>query len=104
MLWSLLVVGLLGSALGGSDTLSPDLVLKSVDRNIDLTTQLAKINYKISIENTGKSAVKYFLFSLDPSFKSKVLLEMLKCFFLNFKFYHRLLLLEQLLGAVRRPI
>jgi len=23
-------------------------------------------------ENTGKSAVKYFLFSVDPSFKSKV--------------------------------
>merc|ERR1712212_411119 len=42
------------------------------DRNIDLTTQLAKINYKISLENTGKSAVKYFLFSVDPSFKSKV--------------------------------
>jgi len=72
MHWSLLVVGLLGSALGGSDTVSPDLVVKSVDRNIDLTTQLAKINYKISLENTGKSAVKYFLFSLDPSFKSKV--------------------------------
>ena len=72
MLWSLLVVGLLGSALGGSDTVSPDLVVKSVDRNIDLTTQLAKINFKISLENTGKSAVKYFLFSLDPSLKSKV--------------------------------
>ena len=74
MHWSLLVVGLLGSALAGSDTVSPDLVVKSVDRNIDLTTQLAKINYKISIENTGKAAVKYFLFSLDPSAKSKVVL------------------------------
>ena len=72
MLWSLLAVCLLGSALAGSDSVSPDLVVKSVDRNIDLTTQLAKINYKISLENTGKSAVKYFLFSLDPSLKSKV--------------------------------
>lgn len=72
MLWSLLVGALLGSALGASDSVSPDLVIKSVDRNIDLTTQLAKINYKISLENTGKSAVKYFLFSVDPSFKSKV--------------------------------
>ena len=72
MLWSLLVGALLGSALGASDSVSPDLVVKSVDRNIDLTTQLAKINYKISLENTGKSAVKYFLFSVDPSFKSKV--------------------------------
>ena len=71
MLWSLLVGALLGSALGASDSVSPDLVVKSVDRNIDLTTQLAKINYKISLENTGKSAVKYFLFSVDPSFKSK---------------------------------
>ena len=102
MLWSLLVLGLLGSALGGSDSVSPDLVVKSVDRNIDLTTQLAKINFKISLENTGKSAVKYFLFSLDPSFKSKVKkLAMLKCI-PELQILARLLLSEQQLGAVKR--
>ena len=84
MLWSLLVGALLGSALGASDTVSPDLVVKSVDRNIDLTTQLAKINYKISLENTGKSAVKYFLFSVDPSFKSKVKTGKFSDIFLSF--------------------
>ena len=55
-----------------ADTISPDLVVKSVDRNIDLTTQLVKVNYRISLENTGKAATKNFLFSLDPNLKEKV--------------------------------
>ena len=55
-----------------ADTISPDLVVKSVDRNIDLTTQLVKVNYRITLENTGKAAVKNFLFSLDPNLKEKV--------------------------------
>ena len=54
------------------DSISPDLVVKSVDRNIDLTTQLVKVNYRISLENTGKAATKNFLFSLDPNLKEKV--------------------------------
>ena len=43
-----------------------------MDRNIDLTTQLVKVNYRITLENTGKAAVKNFLFSLDPNLKEKV--------------------------------
>lgn len=67
----LLVLGLAVSARAG-DSISPDLVVKSVDRNIDLTTQLVKVNYRITLENTGKAAVKNFLFSLDPNLKEKV--------------------------------
>jgi len=65
-------LGLAALARAGFDSINADLVVKSVDRNIDLTTQLVKINYKLSLENTGKSAVKSFLFSVDPSQKSQV--------------------------------
>ena len=74
MLRPLVVLGLAVTAMAGSDTINPDLVVKSVDRNIDLSTQLVKMNFKISLENTGKSAVKSFLFSLDPDLKTKVLI------------------------------
>ena len=37
-----------------------------------MPTQLVKMNYKITLENTGKSGVKVFLFSVDPSMKDKV--------------------------------
>jgi len=54
------------------DTINKALVIKSVDRNIDMTTQLVKMNFKINLENTGSSAVKSFLFSMDPSIKGKI--------------------------------
>ena len=60
----------LGAALAA--TISPDLSVKSLDRTIDMTTQLVKINHKVTLENKGSSSVKSFLFSVDPSLVTKV--------------------------------
>jgi len=54
------------------DSINKDLTVKSVERSIDLSSQLVKMNHKMTLENTGKGAVKSFLFSLDPAFKSSV--------------------------------
>jgi len=67
-----LLLGLVITVLAGFDTINPDLTVKSVERNIDLSTQLVKMNYKISLENSGKGSIKSFLFSVDPSLKNKV--------------------------------
>jgi len=55
------------------DSINKDLVVKSCDRTIDLTSQLVKINQKLSLSNSGSSgAIKTFLFSLEEAAKGKV--------------------------------
>ncbi|XP_075218764.1 dolichyl-diphosphooligosaccharide--protein glycosyltransferase subunit 1 [Lycorma delicatula] len=55
-----------------TESINYDLTIKNVDRSIDLSSQLAKIIHKITIENNGKTPVKNFLFAIEPQFKSKV--------------------------------
>lgn len=49
-----------------------DIVIRNVDRSIDISTQLAKILCKITVENNGKNDVKNLLFAVQPQIKSKV--------------------------------
>ncbi|KAF2350789.1 Ribophorin I [Trinorchestia longiramus] len=63
---------LLSLGLCASDVLNKDIVIKNVERKIDLTTQLVKISHKITIENTGSSPVKYFLMTLTQEEFEKV--------------------------------
>ena len=49
-----------------------DLVVKSLDRSLDMSSQLVKMSHKVTVENTGKGAIKSFLFSVDPAVKDKV--------------------------------
>ncbi|XP_044008598.1 dolichyl-diphosphooligosaccharide--protein glycosyltransferase subunit 1-like [Aphidius gifuensis] len=42
-----------------------DVVLKNVDRIIDLQSQLTKITTKIVIENSGKTSINNFLFTIE---------------------------------------
>lgn len=49
------------------DTVNSDLVLTNVDRKIDTSTHLAKIVSSLTIENTGKSSVGFFLYAIEPS-------------------------------------
>jgi oligosaccharyltransferase complex subunit alpha (ribophorin I) len=49
-----------------------DLVVKSCDQTIDLSSQLVKINNKLNLANNGQGAIKTFLFSVDPAFKKNV--------------------------------
>lgn len=69
LLWVLVSVVVVRA---GFDSINPDLVIKSCDRSIDLTSQLVKMNHKLSLENKGQGAVKSFLFSIDPSLSEKV--------------------------------
>jgi oligosaccharyltransferase complex subunit alpha (ribophorin I) len=68
----LLGLWLVASAHAAFDSINKDIVIKSCDRTVDLTTQLVKLQFKMVIENQGKGAVKSILFSLDPNLKSKV--------------------------------
>lgn len=48
-------------------SISSDIVLSNVDRAVDISTHLPKINSVVTVENVGKSAVNSFLFAVDPS-------------------------------------
>ena len=60
-----------GMALG-LDTVSKDLVFTSVERTIDLQSQLVKINTKLTLSNGGQGAVKSFHYVVEESFKDNV--------------------------------
>lgn len=51
------------------DTVNSQLVNKKVQRVVDLTTHLPKITTSITLENTGNSGAKSFLFAVDPALK-----------------------------------
>lgn len=53
-------------SLSSSGTLGQDLVVAKVQRTIDLTSHISKIASSVTIENSGKTAAKSFLFAVDP--------------------------------------
>ena len=55
-----------------SETIAKDLVINSLERNIDATSQLVRISNKITLANGGSGAIKEFLFSADPQFKDRI--------------------------------
>jgi len=67
-----LFLGLSLTAQAAFDSINKDLVVKSLDRSLDMSSQLVKMNHKVTLENTGKGAIKSFLFSVDPAVKDKV--------------------------------
>jgi hypothetical protein len=54
------------------DSVNPDIAVKSVDRSIDLASQLVKISHKITLHNNGKGAVRSFLFAVDAEVKNSL--------------------------------
>ena len=58
-----------GSNAVSFDSINPDIMMKNVDRSIDLASQLVKISHKINLQNNGKGAVKSFIFSVEPNAK-----------------------------------
>lgn len=61
-----LLITIAGSSSSTPDRIDPDIVLKNVDRTIDLQSQLTKITTKIVVENSGKAPIKSFLFAIEP--------------------------------------
>ena len=59
----------LGYVRGALETVNADVVVDNVERNIDLSSQLVKINAKIKITNNGPGAIKSFHYAVEPTAK-----------------------------------
>lgn len=59
-------------SLTNSQVVDSNLVIKNVERSIDLQSQVTKITAKLVIENGGKSPVKNFLYAFDLKQKEHV--------------------------------
>ncbi|XP_047488055.1 dolichyl-diphosphooligosaccharide--protein glycosyltransferase subunit 1-like [Penaeus chinensis] len=74
----LCVLGILGSVVPGGtsatayDSVNKDLLLKKVERKIDVAAQVVKITSKISLENAGSGAVGAFLLALTEGEKQNL--------------------------------
>uniref|UniRef100_A0A8D8WKG3 Dolichyl-diphosphooligosaccharide--protein glycosyltransferase subunit 1 n=2 Tax=Cacopsylla melanoneura TaxID=428564 RepID=A0A8D8WKG3_9HEMI len=49
--------------------INPDIVIKNVDRNIDMSSQIVKIQYKYTVTNMGDNIIKSLALSTDAEFK-----------------------------------
>jgi len=54
------------------DTVNADLVNVEVKRTVDLTTHIVKISSSVTIENTGKSSEKYFIYAVDDALSDRL--------------------------------
>ncbi|CAM1324160.1 RPN1 (predicted), partial [Pycnogonum litorale] len=54
------------------DVVNQDIVIKKVEREISLVSQLVKIHSKITVENKGKSSVKSFLYAVEQDIASRL--------------------------------
>eukprot|EP00093_Oithona_nana_P010989 10989.XXX_374591_372528_1 [CDS] Oithona nana genome sequencing. len=70
------VLPIIGLAFGlvraAVETVNSEVVVDSVERHIDLTSQLVKINAKIKLTNNGPGAIKSFHYAVDANAKEKL--------------------------------
>lgn len=74
-MYSLSLIGLFLYLVIGcmsADSINSEIVNSNVERTIDITSQLVKIACKITMQNTGKNAQKYFLFGLEKELREHV--------------------------------
>jgi len=69
-LGALLLCGLHLTA--GEDAINADIVNSRVQRTVDLTTHLPKVNSRITIENVGKAPFRSYIVAIDPNLASSV--------------------------------
>jgi hypothetical protein len=86
------------------DTIDNAIVNSKVERKIDVSTHLVKLTATITLENSGKSPVKSFLYAVEPSLQNFLsfisanvsflgqVVFCLRVHFLNFRFYMRRIL------------
>jgi len=58
--------------VAGQDAVNADVVNNRVQRTVDLTTHLPKVNSRITLENTGKIAVRFYIVAIDPNLANNV--------------------------------
>ena len=67
-----LLACLVAAVQAGYDSINKDIVVTNCERSVDISSQLVKMNHKLSIKNSGQGAVKSVLFSMDPTLQDKV--------------------------------
>lgn len=74
LIWSLgLFLGFSIQTITAADIIDSDLVLKNVEKHIDLQSQLTKITTRLVLENESKDRhIRNFLFSLEPKQKNSL--------------------------------
>ncbi|XP_076299503.1 dolichyl-diphosphooligosaccharide--protein glycosyltransferase subunit 1 [Lasioglossum baleicum] len=74
LIWSLgLFLGFSIQTLTATDVIDSELVLKNVEKHIDLQSQLTKITTRLVLENESKDRhIRNFLFSLEPKQKNSL--------------------------------
>ncbi|XP_074645590.1 dolichyl-diphosphooligosaccharide--protein glycosyltransferase subunit 1-like [Tubulanus polymorphus] len=72
-MYAVLLLTILGTAcIANKDSINGDLVNAKVQTTIDLSTHLVKIVNSITLQNNGKTAVRSFLFMVDPAFSDRL--------------------------------
>ena len=64
-----LLVGVKSAAV---ETVNADILVDSVDRTIDIASQLVKINTKVTLTNNGKGAITGFHYGMEEAAKAKL--------------------------------
>lgn len=49
------------------DTINPSVVITKAERKVDISSHLVKSASSLTVENTGKSGIKSFLYAIEPS-------------------------------------
>ena len=55
-----------------TETASKDLTVTSLERSLDIASQLIKANIRIQIQNSGSTPAKHVHYTLDPAFEGHV--------------------------------
>nr|XP_054751142.1 dolichyl-diphosphooligosaccharide--protein glycosyltransferase subunit 1-like isoform X2 [Lytechinus pictus] len=55
------------AAKPSKSSINPDLINTKVERTVDVASQLVKISFVVTLENTGKSSAGFFVFALDSA-------------------------------------
>ena len=66
------LVLLAGVKSAAVETVNGDVVVDSVERSIDISSQLVKINTKLTLTNNGKGAISGFHYGLEEAAKAKL--------------------------------
>lgn len=61
-----------GRCKTNQDTIDTSIVVSKVERKIDIASHLVKVSSSLTVENTGRSSVKSFLFAVEPALQDKL--------------------------------
>jgi len=56
----------------GQDSIDSGIAISKAERKIDASTHLVKVSAALTVENGGRSAIKSFLYAVDPSLKDYI--------------------------------